>query len=72
TIIVLPILQEDGKAKEDAAEDGGEAKTGIGHEERAGTVVAVVVAAAAASGLGATEASDGNGVGGSARWGSSG
>lgn len=58
-------LQQDSKAKEDAAKDGGKTETGIGHEDGAGALVAVsvvVVLAAAASGLGATEASDGNGV----------
>lgn len=67
-------LQENGKAKEDTAKDGSKTQTGIGHEDGAGTLVAVVVtaAAAAASGLGATETSDGNGVGGGGRWGSGG
>lgn len=66
-------LQQDGKAEENAAEDSGEAETGIRHEDGAGTLVVIVVAAAAAaSGLGATKASHWNGVGGSTRRGSGG
>jgi hypothetical protein len=34
-IVVSSVLQEDGEAEEDAAEDGGEAETSVGHEDGA-------------------------------------
>lgn len=64
------VLQENGEAEEDAAKDGSEAQTGIGHEDGAGALVVVVVVAAlaGASGLRAAKASDGDGVLGGAGW----
>jgi hypothetical protein len=61
------VLQEDGEAEEDAAEDSGKAQTSVGHEDGASAalVVGVVVGVAAvavASLRGTTEAGDGDGV----------
>jgi hypothetical protein len=63
TSIWSSILQEDGEAEEDAAEESGQAKTSVRHEDRAsGALVATVVAVAGTS-LGSTaEARDGDGV----------
>lgn len=61
------MLQEDGKAEEDAAKDSGKTQTSAGHEDGASTALVrrVAVAAAAvafAGGLGAAETGDGDGV----------
>lgn len=59
------MLQEDGKAEEDAAKDGGKTQTSAGHEDGASTALVRRVAVAAvafAGGLGAAETGDGDGV----------
>jgi hypothetical protein len=53
------ILQEDGEAEEDAAEERGQAEGGVGHEDSSGTLV--VGAAAATASRGSTaETGDGD------------
>ena len=57
------ILQEDCEAEEDAAEESGQAKTSVGHEDGAGAALVATVVAVAGTSLGSTtEARDGDGV----------
>jgi hypothetical protein len=70
------ILQEDGEAEEDAAEESGQAKTSVRHEDRASAALVATVVAVAGTSLGSTaEAGDGDGVCGcavGASWGGGG